>query len=126
MPKHTFNGHEIEVECYMAPSTLWMGIGFLVRVDGATQGRSPDHIEGLRTIVPFQFSDSGVTRCGRVISSFPFTAVWAPYRIFIDEKQVAKGVTRASNWYVTYGILAGLLLVLLFFVHLIYVHKHVA
>jgi hypothetical protein len=126
MPIHTYNGHQIEVECYMSPKLLWMGIGFLIRINGAIQGRSPDRIEGLRTTVPFQFSDSGVMRHGRVVSGFPFTAAWAPYRIFVEEEQVASGITRASNWYVTYGILLAGALVLGLLLYFIHAHNHVA
>jgi hypothetical protein len=126
MAKHTWNGHEIDIACYSEPKFLWMLHGFAVRVDGRPVGRSPDHFEGLRTTATFQIDDGGVIRRGRVVSRHPFTAAWAPYCIFVEEAQIARGVTYSSNWYATYGILAGLLVVLLFLLHLIYVHKHVA
>jgi len=125
MTKHTWNGHEIEVECYAEPKFLWMGLGFLIRVDGAAQGRSSDRIEGFHTTVPFQFSDGGVTRRGRVVSGHPFTAAYSQYYIFIEEKEIASGFTRASNWYVTYGILLAGVLVLVLLLYYIHAHNHV-
>ena len=125
MAKHTWNGHEIDVACYSEPKFLWMLLGFTVRVDGVLVGRSPDRIEGLHTTVPFQIDDGGVIRHGRVSSGHPFTAAWAPYRVFMGETQIASGVTRAPNWYVTYGIILGFVLVLLFVLYLIHIHHHV-
>jgi hypothetical protein len=113
MAKHIWNGHEIDVGCFSEPKFLWMLLGLRVRVDGELVGRSPGHLEGLRTNVPFQITDGGVLRNGRVISGHPFTAAWAPYRVFVEEVQIARGVSRAPNWYVTYGILLVLILALL-------------
>jgi hypothetical protein len=123
MAKHIWSGHEIEVKCYTEPKFLWLGLGFSVCVDGVMQGQSSKRIEGIHTDVPFQFNDGEITRHGRVKSGHPFTAAWAPYRIFIEEKQIASGVTRAPNWYVTYGIMAVFVLVLLFLLRL-FLHKH--
>jgi hypothetical protein len=109
MGTHSWNGHLIEVESHATPKLLWFGVAFSVRVDGA-KFRSPDYFEGLRTVIPFEIADSGTVRRGRVESGHPCSVLHAVYRVYIEEEEVARGAVRARNWYITYGIIAAVVL----------------
>jgi hypothetical protein len=123
MAKHAWNGHEIEVECYSVPRTFWTGYSLSVHIDGSPAGRSPDHWEGFHTVVPFQINDNGNIRNGSIVSGHIFLALRGPYRVLVEDKQIASGVVRAANWYVPYGILPGLMLGILFLLYLIHIHR---
>jgi hypothetical protein len=124
MTTHIWNGHKIDVECYAVPKLFWMAASLSVCIDGVLAGCSPDSLE-LRTKVPFRISDDGVMRDGCVVSGHPFSVLRAPYRVLLEEKQIASGVVRARNWYVTYGILLAGAIVLVFLLYFIHVHNHV-
>lgn len=115
MANHSWNGHLIEVESHATPKLLWFGMSFSVRVDGSRSFRSPDYFEGLRTVVPFEIVDAGTVRRGRVESGRPCSVLYAVYRVFIEEQEVARGAVRARNWYTTYGIIAAVLVSLAIF-----------
>jgi hypothetical protein len=121
MPTHTWNEHTIEVESYTTPRCFWFGVSFSVLVDGSSNFRSPDHFEGLRTTVPFEIRDATIVRQGRVESGRPCSILRSSYRVFLDEQEIARGVVRARNWYVTYGIMLATVIVLRF---LLYVKLH--
>ena len=110
MATHNWNGHAIEVQSYATPRLLWFSVAFLVHVDTAASFRSPSHIEGFRTIVPFQILEAGTVRHGRVESIRPFSVLRGGYRVFVEDQEVGSGTVRAQNWYITYGIIAGVVL----------------
>jgi hypothetical protein len=110
MATHTWNGHAIEVQSYATPRLLWFSVAFLVHVDGAASFRSPSHIEGFRTIVPFQILVAGAVRHGRVESTRPFSVLRGGYRVYVEDQEVASGTARAQNWYIAYGVIAGIVL----------------
>jgi hypothetical protein len=90
MATHTWNGHAIEVQSYATPRLLWFSIAFLVHVDAAASFRSPSHLEGFRTIVPFQILEAGTVRHGRVESTRPFSVLrggcrfpWATFSVAV-------------------------------------------
>ena len=109
MPTHSWNEHTIEVASYAAARLLWFGIGFSVVVDGSSVYCSPTTVEGLRTVVPFQIRDAGVLYSGRVESGRPCSVLRAAYRVILEGQEIASGVVRARNWYVTYGIILAAL-----------------
>jgi hypothetical protein len=111
MTTHTWNGHTIEVESYSTMKGLWFTVALSVRVDGAAVFLGPDSFE-LRTVVPFEVADSGVVRKGQVVSRVPAGLLRTAYRILVEGQEVARGAVRARNWYIGYGILAGLSAVL--------------
>jgi hypothetical protein len=121
MPTHTWKGHTIEVTSYATPRLLWFGISFSVLVDGTSSFRSPDHFEGLGTIVPFEIRDTTEARRGRVESGRPCSVLRASYRVILDEQEIGSGVVRARNWYVTYGIILAAVIVIFC---LLYVKHH--
>jgi hypothetical protein len=103
---HIWKGHTIEVESYTTPKLFWFSLAFSVRVDNKVFFQSPDKLEGLHTIVPFEVAGADSVKRGRVVSGHPCSSLYAVYRVFIDDQEVAKGAVRARNWYVTYGIIA--------------------
>ena len=126
MPTHSWNGHTIEVESYATQQLLWFGVSFAVLVDGSSSFRSPDHFEGLRTNVPFEIRDAATLRRGRIESGRPCSVLRASYRVFLDEQEIASGVVRARNWYVTYGIMLAAVIALLCLLYIKHSLKHVA
>ena len=113
MPTHIWKGHAIEVQMYASPKALWFGAGLRVRVDSSASFESPDHYEGLHTVVPFEVVDDGAVKSGRVESGRPFSVLHGVYRVFIQDHEVASGAARAENWYITYGILVGMAVAML-------------
>jgi hypothetical protein len=107
MTAHIWNGHTIEVESFSTPKGLWFTVTLNVRVDRTALFRGKDSFE-LRTVVPFEVTDSGIVRKGQVVSRVPAGILRTAYRIMVEGQEVARGVVRARNWYVGYGILAAL------------------
>jgi len=107
MATHTWNGHTIEVESFSTPKGLWFTVALDVRVDGTALFHGADSFE-LRTVVPFEVTDSGIVRKGQVISRVPGGILRTSYQIMVEGQEVARGAVRARNWYVGYGILAAL------------------
>ena len=126
MPIHSWNGHTIEVASYATPRLFWFGIGFSVLVDGSSIFRSPDHFEGRRTTIPFEIRDAAVARRGRVESAGVCSVLRASYRVFVEEQEIATGVVRARNWYVTYCIVLAAAIVIFSLLYMTLHLKHVA
>lgn len=104
MAIHRWNEHQISVESYAVPKFLWFGMALSVQIDGIEKYSSPETFEGFRTVVPFKILDKGNVINGHVESGHPCTVLHAVYRVFINNKEVASGAARASNWYMTYLI----------------------
>lgn len=109
MAIHNWNGHRIEVRSLAVPKLLWFGVSFSVVIDESEKFSSPTHLEGLRTVVPFKITDQGNLFDGRIESKRPGSVLYAAYRVIINNDEVATGSVMASNWYITYAILGGLL-----------------
>jgi hypothetical protein len=107
MTAHNWNGHTIEVESFTTPKGLWLTVVLNVRVDGTALFCGADSFE-LRTVVPFEVTDSGIVKKGQVVSRVPGGVLRTAYRITVEGQEVARGAVRARNWYVGYGILAAL------------------
>jgi len=105
MAIHDWNGHKIEVKSHAVPKMLWFGVSFSVAIDESEKFSSPQHFEGLRTVVPFKVTDKGNLFEGHVESRRPCSVLYAAYRVVIGNDEVAAGSVRASNWYITYIII---------------------
>ncbi|TMA57896.1 MAG: hypothetical protein E6J73_18395 [Deltaproteobacteria bacterium] len=72
---------------------------------------APRHSDRLATtIVPFQILEAGAVRHGRVESTRPFSVLRGGYRVYVEDQEVASGTARAQNWYIAYGVIAGIVL----------------
>lgn len=114
MTLHIWNNHKIEVKSKAIAKHLWCTINFTVKIDDEKIFESPNHLEGITSSIPFTIKNDGEEINGVVKSLFPTFAIYARYKVCINNVEINRGKVIADNWYFIYGLFGLLFLSIVF------------
>jgi hypothetical protein len=115
MARHLWEGHTIEVRLRPVASTLWLGAGLYVTVDGSEQFSPPPQFEGARSTTPFTITHDLRTVDGavhvQVEKIFSLTTNF-PYQLEVDGQEVGSGRITLEAWYLHWQVHVGMLILI--------------
>src|SRR4051812_31338830 len=99
MAEFSWRGHTIEVDLHAMAPTLWLGGGFLVKVD-AKLFQPSYRLEGSKTRTDFQIEDQGKIYSGHVQSvNTPMFKPLFEYVVEVDGQVIGKAAAYPKGWY---------------------------
>jgi hypothetical protein len=107
---HAIAGKEVRVWSRGLAKHFWLTVEFFVQVSEGEVYKSPDKLEGFRSVVKFRVD--GGDCLYELKTKKPVSLISSRYVILKNGVEIAKGSVTARNWYMFYGALisAGLAL----------------